>query len=105
MNTAAALTTTKLKLRNGILRPLRSGTTDTQKLEGLQWMAKAAHQGNAEAQLTLGVTLWTLLRDEDDIREGLKWLDAARKQGLPEAQEIYEGVCQKYPAFCGVRAS
>jgi hypothetical protein len=24
---------------------------------------------------------------------------------LPEAQEIYDAVCQKYPAFCGVRAS
>ena len=68
-------------------------------------MAKAALQGNAEAQITLGLTLWLLNRNEEDAREGLKWLDAARKQRLPEAQELYEMVCQKFPAFCGVRAS
>lgn len=74
-------------------------------IEGLKWMTKAAMQGNAEAQLALGFSLWQLLRDEDDMREGLKWLEAARKQGLPEAQELYNAVCVKRPAFCGVRAS
>jgi TPR repeat protein len=79
---------------------LQKESTAAEIDEGIEWVMKAAQQGNAEAQLQLGIVLINLSRNEQDIREGFRWLGVAQKQGIPEAQEIIDNFCLKLPALC-----
>ena len=50
------------------------------------WFQKAADQGNADAQYSLGVAYAKGLGVEQDYRQAIYWLRQAAEQGDPDAK-------------------
>jgi S1-C subfamily serine protease len=79
-------------------RYIYGGPNERDPKEGLKWLSKAAEQGNADAQYTLG-TLYSLPPQFSDLygvatdyAEALKWLRIAAAQGHAGAQESLGGM-------------
>ena len=56
----------------------------------LEWYLKAAEQGNAKAQYSLGYCYYWGKGVEEDKKEALKWYRKAADQGHSDAKECLE---------------
>ena len=64
-------------------------------LEAMRWWHKAADQGDAEAQISIGFLYMHGFGVQQDYNEAVRWYRMAAEQGNPEAQRcigfLYEG--------------
>ena len=62
------------------------------KAKAIEWWKKAAEQGYADAQFSLGVYYITGTGVPADITKGVAWLRKAATQGHTEAKEALEAL-------------
>lgn len=60
--------------------------------EAVKWYQKAAEQGDAEAQNSLGTMCRSGLGTEQDFNEAMNWFRKSAEQGNPEAERNIGGM-------------
>jgi TPR repeat protein len=72
-----------------------NGGVPKDDVEAVKWFRKAAEQGEAKAQLNLGIMYGTGNGVPEDYVESYMWLNLAAAQGTEEAKQNKEIISEK----------